>query len=95
VSEATPHFTEVRLSDFESYTFALTLSNTAGVTGGCTATAGFRFLSGRTPGASLEILDGNDVFYLNGDSKVVNQETLATYNPLKVRLRTGSCAFRI
>ena len=58
ISETATHLTEVRLSDFESYTFALTLSDPRSLTGGCTVTAGFSFVDGRRPGATLQILDG-------------------------------------
>ena len=89
VSETAEHLTEVRLSDFESYRFALTLSNLAAISGGCTATATFSFVDGRRPGATLEILDGTDVFFFNGDSQVVYPDTLLVYNPSKVRLTTA------
>jgi YD repeat-containing protein len=89
ISETASHLTEVRLSDYESYTFALALSNPAAITGGCTATASFRFLDGRRPGATLEILDGTDVLFLNGDSKVVDADTFAVFNPSRVRLTTA------
>jgi RHS repeat-associated protein len=86
VSETAQHITEVRLSDFEFYRFALTVTRPAAVIGGCTATAGFRFAGGRRPGATLEILDGTDVIFLNGDSKVVDANSFLVYNPRKVRL---------
>lgn len=89
VSETALHLTQVRLSDYESYTFALTLSDPHALTGGCEATASFRFVDGRRPGATLEILDGTDVFYLNGDSQVVYEDTFLVYNPSKVRLTTA------
>jgi RHS repeat-associated protein len=89
ISETADHLTQVRISDFESYTFAFTLSNPARVAGGCTATAGFRFVDGRRPGATLDILGGTDVFFLNGDSQVVDPDTFLPVNPTRVRLTTA------
>ncbi len=89
ISETAAHLTEVRLSDDEAYTFALTLSNPFALAGGCQANAGFRFIDGPRGGATLEILDGTDVFYLNGDSQIVDQNTFLVYNPSKVRLTTA------
>src|SRR5262249_55820991 len=68
---------------------ALALSSPFALAGGCQATASFRFVDGRRPGATLEILDGTDVFYLNGDSQVVYQDTFLPFNPSRVRLTTA------
>ena len=89
VSETVSHYTEVRLSDYEWYRFALTLSNLASITGGCTATAGFRFVDGRYPEATLQILDGTDILYMNGDAEVLDPNSLLPYNPARVRLTTA------
>ena len=88
-SQNVEHLTQVRLSDSESYTFAPIFSNLAGATGGCVATAGYRFVDGRRPGATLEILDGTDVFYLNGDSKLVYVDNFLPFNPSRLRLTTA------
>jgi RHS repeat-associated protein len=89
VSETATHITQVRLSDYEFYTFALTLSNPIAVIGGCEATASFAFVDGRRPGATLQILDPTGVFYFNGDNEVVDEEEFLTYNPQRVRLTTA------
>ncbi len=88
VSETASHLTQVRLSDYEFYTFALTLTDPRPLTGGCEATARFQAVGGRRSGATLEILDGTDVLYLNGDSQIVYPDTFAIYNPSRVRLST-------
>jgi RHS repeat-associated protein len=89
VNELQSHLTEIRLSDREFYTFALTLSNPARLGGGCEGTAGFRFIDGSTPGATLESLDGTQVIYQNGDDKVVDPGTFLVYDPVNVRLTTS------
>jgi RHS repeat-associated protein len=88
VGETASHVTQVQLSDYEFYTFALTLSDPRTLFGGCEATASFRPIGGRRSGATLEILDGTDVLYLNGDNQVVDPNTLTVYNPARVRLTT-------
>lgn len=88
VNELRSHITQVRLSDRESYTFALTLSNAAGVMGGCEATASFRFIDGETVGATLDILGNTQVLYLNGDDRIVDPSTFLAYDPQPVRLTT-------
>ena len=88
VRETLDHVTEVRLSDYESYTFALTVNRPTGLAGGCDATAGFRFVDGRRPGATLEILDGTQILFVNGGNDVVDPETFLPYEPRRVRLTT-------
>ncbi|MBM3303048.1 MAG: RHS repeat protein, partial [Deltaproteobacteria bacterium] len=94
-SETRSHFTEVRLSDREVYSFALGITNgNLGITGACEGEASFRFIDGPTPGAKLDILDGTSVIYLRGGSdQVLDMNafldgTEVVYNPKKVRLRT-------
>jgi len=86
ISETATHLTQVRLSDFESYTFAFMVSDPRGLTGGCEATAEFRFLGGRTPDATLEIPDNRTVLYLNGTNEVVDPETFLPFDPKRLRL---------
>ena len=94
-SETRSHFTEVRLSGREVYTFALSVSNgNLGITGACEGTAGFRFIDGTLPGATLEILDGTDVIYVRGGTdEVLDMNAFldgrnVAYNPQRVRLTT-------
>jgi RHS repeat-associated protein len=86
--ETKPHLTTVRLSDREVYRFRLKVSSPAITLGGCFAQAGFAFVDGPVPGASLDILGGTELFYANGSSDVVDPATFETYEPKKVRLTT-------
>jgi len=86
INEPVTHLTEVRLSEVEAYTFALTLTQPAGATGGCVAEAAYRFVDGRIPDAKLDILDGTQVFYANDDNQIVYLSTLLPFNPQKLRL---------
>ena len=95
-AETRSHFTEVRLSDREVYRFTLTLSGAnLGITGACEVTAGFRFIDGSTPGATLDILDGTSAIYLRGgedillDMNAFADGTNVIYNPRRVRLTTA------
>jgi RHS repeat-associated protein len=95
-TETRSHFTEVRLSDLEFYTFVPTVSSAnLGITGACEVTAGFRFLDGSTPGATLDILDGTSAIYLRGgedvllDMNAFFDGTNVVYNPRRVRLTTA------
>jgi RHS repeat-associated protein len=94
-SEPLSHLTEVRLSDREAYQFRLTINNgNLGLTGACEGTAAFQFVSGTFPGATLEILDGNQVIYLRGgpaevlDMNAFLDGDVRLYNPRRVRLTT-------
>jgi RHS repeat-associated protein len=91
--ETRSHLTEVRLSDRESYRFALEVTNgSLGITGACEGTASFRFVDGSRPGATLEILGSTGVIYLRGgDDVVLDMDaflagTSVAYNPARVRL---------
>ena len=93
--ETRSHLTEVRLSDRESYTFGLRITNgNLGITGACEGTATFQFLDGTRPGATLEILDGTSVIYLRGgddsllDMNAFLEGTNRVYDPQRVRLTT-------
>lgn len=86
--ETLPHLTTIRLSDREIYHFRLRLLRPALTAGGCFAEAGFELIDGPVPGATLEILDGSEVFYANGTSRVVDPETQEPFEPRQVRLTT-------
>lgn len=88
VREKLSHSTVVRLSDAEVYRFRLNLASPAATTGGCFADARFEFVDGPVPGATLAILGNTEVFYENGTNQVVDTDTLATFEPLRVRLTT-------
>ena len=86
--ETKPHLTTVRLSDREVYRFRLTVTSPAITAGGCFAQAGFAFVDGPMPGATLSILGSTEVFYANGSSEVVDSGTFEPYEPRRVRLTT-------
>lgn len=86
--ETLPHLTTVRLSDAEVYRFRFRLTRPALTAGGCFAEAGFDFVNGRFPGATLTILGSKEVFWANGSSRAVDVATQEPYEPRAVRLRT-------
>jgi RHS repeat-associated protein len=88
VQETLPHLTTVRLSDREIYRFKLALTRPAITAGGCFAEAGFAFVDGPVPGATLEIQGNTSVFHGNGTTGVVDSESQEPYEPTSVRLRT-------
>ncbi|MCP3937670.1 MAG: RHS repeat protein, partial [Actinomycetia bacterium] len=88
--ESKSHLTVVRLSDQEVYRFALRLVR--GVprnSGGCSATAEFVYIDGPLPGTTLAILGNDQVFQeTQSSNRVLDLDTLATYEPQQVRLTT-------
>ncbi len=88
VSETLPHITEVRLSDFESYYFALGFSNMYATLGGCYADANFEFVNGTSKGAVLQIVGNTEVLYQNGSNRIVDSLDGSLYSPRNVRLAT-------
>ena len=91
VGEPRSHLTEVRLSDREFYVFRTTLTDLAPLVGGCVGTAGFEYVDGTLPEATLEVLGNTDILYTSGD--VVTEfdgdgNTGLTYNPARLRLTT-------
>jgi len=88
VLQSKSHLTVVRLSDQEIYRFALKLADGAATLGGCFGTAHFDFVDGPLPGATLDILGQNEVFYENGADWVIDVDTFEVYEPENVRLTT-------
>jgi RHS repeat-associated protein len=88
VQETLPHLTTVRLSDREIYRFKLALTRPAITAGGCFAEAGFAFVDGPVPGATLQILGNTSVFHGNGTTGAVDSESQQPYEPASVQLRT-------
>lgn len=86
--ETRPHLATLRLSDREVYRFRPRMDRLAITAGGCFAEAGFAFVDGPVPGATLEILGPSSVFYANGDNEVVEAESQETFEPRAVRLTT-------
>ena len=86
ISETLSHLTEIRLSQRESYLFRTTLSDTATTVGGCFATAGFEFVDGTLLGATLHPLRESRVLFQNGSNRVLDSNSLLSYDPEQVRL---------
>jgi RHS repeat-associated protein len=91
-SPTKPHITEIRFSDTEVYRFALVVNMhgyASTISGGCVGDASFR-QTGGLPGASLEILGDNSVFWQNFTNYVTTlDENLGIiYEPTAVRLTT-------
>jgi len=87
VVEVGPHRTVVKLSEEESYVFALDLADLGATLGGCTANAVFRPVEGTFPGATLEVVGDNQVIYANG-SDFVTDIDFRRFDPKQVRLTT-------
>jgi RHS repeat-associated protein len=88
IRESLGHQTTIRLSDREIYRFKLSLSRGVPTQGGCFAQAGFDFVDGPVPGATLAILGGTQVLYQNGGGEVVDPGSFEIYEPQAVRLTT-------
>jgi RHS repeat-associated protein len=88
IRESLGHQTTIRLSDREIYRFKLSLSRGVPTQGGCFAQAGFDFVDGPVPGATLAILGGTQVLYQNGGGDVVDPGSFEIYEPQSVRLTT-------
>ncbi len=88
IRESLGHQTTIRLSDREIYRFKLSLTRGVPTQGGCFAQAGFDFVDGPVPGATLAILGGTQVLYQNGGGEVVDPGSFETYEPQAVRLTT-------
>jgi RHS repeat-associated protein len=87
--ETASHRTEVRLSEREFYTFALTLNNINRIGHGCVAEAQFEQIGGWGPQADLYIQGNNYVVYEFGtDDAVRDETTFEIFNPRFVQLHT-------
>lgn len=89
-NETKVHFTEIRLSDLDFYRFALQVQMFgfgSAISGGCLGTGAFTQIGGPL-GATLRILDSTDAFWQNGSDQVLDFDTLAVYEPQRVRLTT-------
>ncbi len=88
--ESKSHLTVVRLSAQEVYRSALRLvRGVPRAGGGCSATAEFSYVDGPLPGTTLAISGNDQVFQETPSSdRVLDLDTLATYEPRQVRLTT-------
>ena len=82
------HTASVRLSDQEYFRFQPILYDMGPTLGGCHGKVGFTAVSGFTPGAKLEVVGGNEVFFANGSDQLVSFDTLELFDPGTVRLET-------
>ncbi len=86
--ETASHVTVITLSDLEVYRFTPEPVGLRITEGGCFAEARYNLFDGPVAGATLEILSGNEVFYAHGSDELIDVDTLETFEPERVRLRT-------
>lgn len=86
VEEPEGHLTAVRLSDREIYYFRPRLQDLGVSDGGCSARLVFEAVRSSGPGAELEVLGSDAVFYPAGDDTLLDPVTLDPYAPQEVRL---------
>jgi RHS repeat-associated protein len=86
--ELAEHVSTVKLSDTESYRFALRVVSPSPTLGGCFATAQYVQVDGYTPGATLSILGNTEVFWVSGSTELVEFDTFDVYDVTRVRLTT-------
>lgn len=87
-TELRAHTATVRFSDREFYRFRPKLVDPAISIGGCFARVEFEFVDGPEPGARLEFLGGNEVFWGNAGSDLLDVNQLVLFDPPGVRLTT-------
>lgn len=81
------HISTVKLSDREIYRFRPVLSQLAPGVGGCYGVAGFAFVDGPVPGATLQAMGGTNIFWATGSQQLISTEG-GLYDPAQVRLTT-------
>ena len=86
--EIRTHQSSVRLSDSEVYRFQPILTQRAATTGGCFARVAFTFVDGPEPGARLEVLGSDAVFWANASTILVDPDSQVLFDPTRVRLTT-------
>jgi RHS repeat-associated protein len=82
------HMTTIRLSDVEVYRFRLEVYDTGPTASGCFGKARFAYVDGPVPGAQLQILGNDDVFYPAGSTYILDLFDQVLYEPQQVRLVT-------
>jgi RHS repeat-associated protein len=85
--ERKSHISTVKLSDREIYRFRPVLTQLAPGVGGCYGIAGFAFVDGPVPGATLQAMAGTNIFWASGSSQLLSTEG-GLYDPPQVRLTT-------
>lgn len=88
IGETRNHRTTIRLSDREIYRFKIALTRGVPQLGGCSALARFDFVEGPVRGATLDILDNDQVFAPNAGNEVLDTDSLEVFEPRRVRLTT-------
>ena len=85
--ELRSHLSTVKLSDREIYRFRPVLTQLAPGVGGCYGVAGFAFVDGPVPGATLAVLGNSNIFWATGSSQLLDTDG-DPFNPSRVRLTT-------
>jgi RHS repeat-associated protein len=85
--ERKSHISTVKLSDREVYRFRPVLTQLAPGVGGCYGIAGFAYVDGPVPGATLQAMAGTNIFWATGSSQLLSTEG-GLYDPPQVRLTT-------
>ncbi|MBP9822624.1 MAG: hypothetical protein KBF21_00240 [Thermoanaerobaculia bacterium] len=85
--ERKSHISTVKLSDREVYRFRPVLTQLAPGVGGCYGIAGFAYVDGPVPGATLQAIAGTNIFWATGSSQLLSTEG-GLYDPPQVRLTT-------
>jgi large repetitive protein len=88
VNELSSHYTTVRLSDREWYSFRPTIVNRAAGFGGCFGEVAYEFVDSSGGSATLDILGNVNVFHLSGSNEVVDDINFLPFNPQVMVLET-------
>ncbi|MCP3994433.1 MAG: RHS repeat protein, partial [bacterium] len=88
--ETQSHLTVIRLSDQEVYRFRPRVVDTIPGVGRCDGRVVFEYVDGPIPGATLDILGNDLVFYLNNsvNDQLIDFDTLEVFEPADVRFTT-------
>jgi hypothetical protein len=88
--ETRSHLAVVRLSEQEVYRFRPRVVDTIPSVGRCDGRILFEYVDGPIPGATLDILGNDLVFYLNNSAndQLIDFNTLEVFEPADVRLTT-------
>jgi len=89
-NETKYHVTEIRFSDVEFYRFALRIAMSgfgSAIGGGCQGTAYFEQIGG-IPGADLDVIGDDTVFWRNSGNQVYEIDGITVFEPSNVQLVT-------
>lgn len=85
VQETTSHFSEIRFRANEFYRFAVIVQAGGYFSGGCVGNVAFTQVGG-VPGATLEVIGNDQVYWQDGSAELLDFNTFALYQPNNVRL---------